>query len=277
MNFLSIRRSNMAFKSIEAFNDDRYRYSFRMMRDGETAKVIFLYRSKADMMIGSTHHIMTPSYKGYVDCCEYGCPACARGIRRDSGKIFIPLYNLETNKIEFWDKNQSFEYHMDRMVFDKYPNPSEYVFTITRHGEYRAEKVTYDIEASYLNEFMTYDQILEKYNTILVPQTEADIKRTYYQNICRTYSIPELDKLLNENPATPKESLQAYTATPRAGFVPTMPETFVDSSSLVEDNSPTDDIPVMPTSEPVVADTADTSDATVTDTDDDGEFPDPVF
>lgn len=257
----------MAFRSIEEFNDDRYRYKFRLTKDGESADVIFLYRSKSDMLIGPAHYIMSPEYNGYAECCGNGCPACARNIRKDTGKLFIPLYNLNTQKIEFWDRNKSFEYVMDRDVFDSYPNPSEYVFTITRHGAYRGgdnnDKVTYSIRATYNNTLMTYDQILAKFNTTL---DWSD----YYQNICRTISISDMERMLSNNnagAASKGAGLSDYVATPRAGFVPTMPETYVDASTLVTDNTPVASVPT-----PSDADTsADTP------SDDDSEFPDPEF
>ena len=170
------------------------------------------------------------------------------------------MYNLDTQKIEFWVKSQSFENYLDRAVFDSYPNPSEYVFTITRHGEYKAEKVTYDIRAEYNNNAMTYDQILAHFNTTLEWPG-------YYSNICRSYSISELENLLAKNSsssAAPRSGLADYVATPRSGFVPTMPETYVDSSTLVSDNTPVDSIPTVDTT---------SSD----DTSSDDEFPEPEF
>lgn len=254
----------MAFKSIEAFNDDHYRYTFRLTKDGESADVIFLYRAKSDMLIGPAHYIKSPEYSGYVECCELGCPACARNIRKDSGKLFIPLYNLNTQRIEFWDRNKSFEYVMDRDVFDHYPNPSEYVFTVTRHGAYRGgesnDKVTYSIRATYNNTVMTYDQILAKFNTTLDWSG-------YYQNICRTVTVSDLERMLSNNVsgATPRGAgLSDYVATPRAGFVPTMPETYVDASTLVSDNTPVESIPT-------------TDNASSEDVSSDDEFPEPEF
>lgn len=253
----------MAFKSIETYNDERYRFQFRLTKDGESANVIFLYRSKSDMLIGPAHYVMSPEYRGYVECCEVGCPACAKGIRKDVGMLFIPLYNLDTQKIEFWVKSQSFENYLDRCVFDSYPNPSEYVFTITRHGEYKAEKVTYDIRATYNNSVMTYDQILAKFNTTLDWPG-------YYANICRSYSISELEHLLSnrsQSNSTSSSGLSDYVATPRAGFVPTMPETYVDASNLVADNTPVVTAPTVSNTE--------VSDDSTPDVGDD--FPDPEF
>lgn len=228
----------MAFKSIEQFNDDKYRYMFRLTEDGQSADVIFLYRSKADMLIGPAHYINSNEYTGYVECCGQGCPACAKGIRKDSGKIFIPLYNLSTQKIEFWDRNQSFEHHMDRMVFNNYPNPSELIFTITRHGDYRGEKVTFDIVATYKNNVMTYDQILAKFNTTM---------EAYYSNICREYSISDLERILSTNTVASASTLSEYTPKPRAGYVaPTIPGTYVDVGSMVSDNTPSVASDVIP-------------------------------
>lgn len=251
----------MAFKSIEQYNDDRYRYLFRLTDDGQSANVIFLYRSKADMLIGSAHYIKSNEYSGYVECCEQGCPACARHIRKDSGKIFIPLYNLSTERIEFWDRNQTFEHHFDRMVFNNYPNPSEFVFTVTRHGEYRSDKVTFDITATYRNDVISYDQILAKFNTSMP---------AYYENICKSYSISELERILSSNnSAATANNLSGYSATPRAGYTPSIPDTYVDVGNMVSDNTPKD--------ADVVLETSEVNTSTSADTESDDDLADPVF
>ena len=56
----------MAFKSVEQFNEDRYHNLFRLIDDGESADVIFLYQSKKDMLHATVHYVKFADYMGYV-------------------------------------------------------------------------------------------------------------------------------------------------------------------------------------------------------------------
>lgn len=247
----------MAFKSVEDHDQERYKYLFRLENDGEQEEVIFLYQSRKDMLKGNAHYIRSNEYNGYVECLGAGCPACAKGIPLQTDKIFIPVYIIATGEIKFWDRSGGFQHQMDRDVFSRYPNPSEFVFSITRHGEWRSRDTKYEIKAIYRNTSMMYDQLLA--------QCHATFPE-FYSNICKEYSMAELSKLLTVN-AAPAAELAEYVPTPRAGFA-AMPETYVDTSSILG-------------ASPVVPDQASEPAETTTEVEsaesDDGEFPDPVF
>lgn len=226
----------MAFKSVEQFNDDRYHSMFRIANDGESVDVIFLYRSKADMLVADVHYINSSEYSGYAHCCEAGCPACARGIRVQT-KLFIPVYNIDKGAIEFWDRTMTFEPQMQKDVFDRFPNPSEYVFRITRHGAYRDRNTRYDITAVGKNSVMSYDQILAKFNAKMPD---------YYENIVKSISVADLTRMLTvqNTPAAPVS--QDYVPVPRSGYQPSIPDSYVDASEAVDAPSETpvsNDIP----------------------------------
>ena len=240
----------MAFKSVEQFNDDRYHGMFRLVNNGDNADVIFLYRSKKDELVADAHYIKSADYSGYVHCCGKGCPACAKGIKVQS-KLFIPLYNLKQNgtnqdKIEFWDRNVSFDKQLDQDVFSKCANPSEYVFNIKRNGESGDIETKYAIRATYNNNFCSYDDILAKFNAKMPD---------YYSEIIKEVSISELADML-QNSDSKSSDLPEYTPIPRAGYQSSIPDTFVSASDAVDADS---EIP------------------SVIDSDGDDELPDPVF
>lgn len=245
----------MAFKSVEQFNEDRHRGKFIIEDDGKSADVIFLFRSKADMLQADAHYIKSNDYSGYVHCCGKGCPACALKkadgslLIRLQSKLFIPLYNIEKDKIEFWDRNMTFEPQFTKAVFEHYPNPSEYVFKVTRHGEYKDINTKYDIVAVGKNVVATYDQILAKFNAKMPD---------YYETIIKEYSISELTEILNSQNSTPTVD-QDYIPVPRAGYQSSVPDTFVNTSDVVGDNSDSAD------SEALIETSAD------------GDLPDPIF
>lgn len=223
----------MAFKSVEQFNDDRYHGMFRLVNDGESADVVFLYQSFKDMMVADVHYIKSSEYSGYVHCTGAGCPACSKGIRVQT-KLFIPVYNINKGLIEFWDRTMNFEPQMEKDVFDRFPNPSEYVFRITRHGVYKDVNTFYDIAAVGRNSTMPYSHILAKFNA-----TMPD----YYENIVKSVSVSDLTRLLmaqnNDNSVN-----QDYTPIPRSGYQSSIPNTFVNASEAVNvpSETPTTDI-----------------------------------
>lgn len=195
----------MAFKTAREYNEDRFGGLFLLRNDGDYADVIFLYRSLDDVLIADTHYIKSADYSGYVHCCGRGCPACAKGIRVQN-KLFIPVYNLTSNQIEFWDRSVRFENQLSTDVFEKYPNPSEYVFRITRHGAAGDINTTYQITAVGRNTSESYDAILKKFN-IKMPD--------HYSNIVREYSAAELGHMMNTNNSDSTDSLPDYQVRPR--------------------------------------------------------------
>ena len=249
----------MAFKSVEQFNDDRYHGVFRLINDGDHADVIFLYQSMKDMLVAQAHYIKSSEYSGYVHCCEQGCPACSKGIRVQT-KLFIPVYNIDADEIQFWDRTMKFEPQLEKDVFNRFPNPSEFVFTITRHGVPNDINTTYSIEARFKNTIGSYDSILSKFNTKM-PDA--------YSAIIKDMSSAELSTLLQNSGNDSASGLPEYTPIPRAGYQSAMPETFVDASTEPE----MEQVQVHFDS-PKVADAA----PAPGDVDsDNGELPDPVF
>lgn len=223
----------MAFKTLDNFNEQRYGSAFRLIEDGDTADVIFLYQSTADVLVADTHYLKSTDFSGYVHCLGHGCPACNKGIRVQT-KLFIPLYNLNTKQIEFWDRTPRMEPQLQSDVFRKYPNPSEVVFRITRKGASGDINTTYEIQAVNRNNFMTVDQIL----------AAANVKAPgHYEKICKSMGANEMSEILNSNngggAASELPEYSAYGATPRAEI----PQPEVVAPEL---SAPPEDLPELP-------------------------------
>lgn len=208
----------MAFKTVDEFNKERgYDNYFSLRNDGDSADVIFLYRNTSDVLVADAHYIKSNDYTGYVHCCGRGCPACGKGISVRN-KLFIPMYNFNTSRIEFWDRNMFFENQLNQDVFGKFPNPSEFVFRITRHGQARDVNTTYQIQAIGKNDTMPYDVVMSKFNT-KVPDV--------YNNVIREFSAGELNLMLSNAASTdsssasyPSAEMPSYQVTPRAAYNP---------------------------------------------------------
>ena len=256
----------MGFVSVDKYNEDHYRYMFRVAEDGESTDVIFLYQSSADMLKADVHYIKSHEYSGYVHCLGKNCPACKKNFRLQT-KLFIPIYNIykedpETHQqgvIQFWDRNYSegFNQMFRKDVFDKTPNPSEYVYTIHRTGGYRDQSTRYTFVPAGRNAIMSYSQILAKFNA-----TMPD----YYDNIVRNYDESKLAELVShgsdDNSTNSNAINQDYIPIPRAGYQSSIPNTYVNASDAVGTST----------------DVASTNDAILSEfDDDDGELPTPTF
>lgn len=207
----------MAFKKIKQIEEDRYG-KFLRLNDGESVRGVFLYKSYDDVLIADCHYVNSSDYHGYVHCCESGCPACAKGIRVQH-KLFIPILVLkdlnpsfDEDTVIFWDRNQSYNHTLKTEVFDKYPNPTDVIFKITRHGAYRDINTTYSINVA-----MKFDSDVDDVLASL-GVTMPD----YYENVVRTVDPAQLQDMLSATAASasqgssyvPQQSY-SYQAKPR--------------------------------------------------------------
>ena len=203
----------MAFKSFSQYQADKNGEFFVLPNDKDYADVIFLYRNTEDVLVADVHYITSSTYKGYVHCCGTGCPACnygERGIRLDH-KLFIPLYNIQKNKIEFWDRSTFFEQVLQKAVFASYPVPWQTVFRITRRGEAGSRDTKYDIVPIARNSSMTYDKILSDLGVTLPD---------HYSVICKEMSAAEMSAVLTSKPAASDLQDYGYVPIPRGETAP---------------------------------------------------------
>lgn len=226
----------MAFKSFSQYQEDKNGDFFVLPNNGDSAEVVFLYKSPDDVLVGDVHYLNTASYKGYVHCCGKGCPACnygERGIRVDH-KIFIPLYNIQKNKIEFWDRTTFFEQVLQEKVFRPFPNPSEAVFRITRNGAAGDRNTKYEIDPIGRNVSVPYESILAGFN-VTFPDG--------YSKICKEMTADEMYKALNTSTSTTDLQDYGYVPVPRVAPaadvpVPDMPTIPIPDYNPVSVGSP---------------------------------------
>ena len=223
----------MGFKTVTQFNKERYDGFFLLKNDGDFKDVILLYRNVDDVLIADTHYIKSPEYSGYCHCLGRGCPACAKDIRVQP-KLFIPLYDIESDQILFWDRGARFE-NTIVPIFEQYPNPSEYVFRITRNGEAGSVDTKYSIVAKYKNTYKSYATILSEAGVTL-PE--------YYNTVCKELSDWAMHSMLNSGKENSTEnSLEDYQAIPRSS-VNVKPPTDYQPEPGVFESSPIPDAPV---------------------------------
>lgn len=232
----------MAFKSLTQYNDERYAGLFRLPDDGDSADVIFLYRSIDDVVVCDSHYVKSSDYSGYVMCNgqHSGCPACDKGIRIQT-KLFIPMYNLSTNEVEIWDRNVRFENQLVRDVFNRYPNPSECIFRITRHGRANDINTTYQIQAIGRNTVKSYNDILTSCN-IKMPDVILEVSPEKTNQ--------DLRAMLNSEPSGSADDLVDYAVVPRVATQKVEEEdvsVMIPTDDLSDIDSLDDDISEDPT------------------------------
>ena len=213
----------MAFKSMEQYDDDRYSGMFRLINDGDYEDVVIMYQSRSDVLEADVHYLKSSDFSGYVHCCGSDCPACKKGIRVQP-KLFVPVYVISKKQILYFDRSTRFMSVLDNDVFRNYPNPSEYVFRITRHGAANSVDTTYSIVAVGKNNFAPYAQILADLHTSM----PAD-----YDQICKDYDRSRVEGIANNaaNSSANTDYQSQYNAQPRGAAAP-MPEPSVPQASV---------------------------------------------
>lgn len=224
----------MAFKKLTTYNQERSHNWFTLRNDGDSANVTFLYHSIDDVLVAEAHYLNSNNYSGYVHCCGKGCPACAAGIRTQR-RIFLPVFNFDTRKIEFFDRSTFFESQLVRDVFDKFPDPSKIVFKVTRHGKPNDVNTTYSIEAIGKNKTALEDILANE--KVSFPE--------HYSTVIKEVSVSEMANILsnrNEGGSTSYDDndLPDYTITPRGQSTSSVEVNIPfseDTSQKEEDNS----------------------------------------
>lgn len=224
----------MAFKSAEERTAEIYKNKFHLDNDGDYADVIIMYQTSKDALIGDMHYIKSSEYSGYVHCLGRGCPVCARSIRIQT-KLFIPFFNIEDNEIQFFDRSNYFQPQLFNDVFSKYPNPSEYVFRVTRHGAAGSTDTKYSFTAIARNTVKTFDQICSEQH-VTFPE--------FYSVIARPLAAADLMTLLAEAPSNSSAPAASYEVRPRGNSYSTSFPTDVEMPPLPD--MPPEDFSELP-------------------------------
>lgn len=122
---------------------------FRLENDKDVAQVRFLYTGIEDVMGYSVHEVEVDGKKRYVNCLrEYGdpvdvCPFCAAQ-KFVQVKYFIPLYNMDADCIQTWERGKKFGGKISSIV-SRYPNTVSHIFEIERNGKPKDTQTTYEI------------------------------------------------------------------------------------------------------------------------------------
>ena len=140
----------VAFDDIDNYGGQGGAGFFRLKKDKEVAQVRFLYNGIEDVEAYAVHKVDTPDskYGRYVNCLRSydepkdNCPFCREGVPQQV-RLFIPLYNIDEDKIQIWDRGKTFAHKMTSLC-SRYPNLVSHVFEIERNGKEIDKKTTYE-------------------------------------------------------------------------------------------------------------------------------------
>lgn len=122
---------------------------FSLKNDKDTARVRFLFDSIDDVTGYAVHQVEIDGKKRYVNCLrEYGepvsaCPFCEAKMFV-SAKYFIPLYNIDEDRLQTWERGKKFGSKLSSMCA-RYPHLVSNVFEIERNGKAGDTATTYEI------------------------------------------------------------------------------------------------------------------------------------
>jgi hypothetical protein len=122
---------------------------FSLKNDKDVARVRFLYSSADDIEGFSVHRVQVGDGERSVNCLRElsdpidVCPFCRERFPVQA-KMFVPLYNEDTNQLQTWERGKKF-YGQISGLCARYPNIVSQVFDIERNGKPRDTATTYQI------------------------------------------------------------------------------------------------------------------------------------
>lgn len=170
---------------------------FSLKNDKDIATVRFMYNTIDDMEGFAVHQVEVDGKKRYVNCLrEYNqpiddCPFC-KARKPQLAKLFIPVYNVDEDKVQIWERGKKFFAKMSSL-FSRYNPLVETEFEIERNGKAGSTQTTYEIFPSSNRDVLTLEDLPEVPDLLgtLILDKSADDMEFYVEN---EYFPPEGDE-----------------------------------------------------------------------------------
>jgi hypothetical protein len=154
---------------------------FSLKNDGDVAKIRFLYTGIDDVEGLSVHRVEIGDKKRYVNCLrEYNdpvdvCPFC-RERMFTTAKLFIPVYNIDEDKVQIWERGKKFFGKMSSLC-SRYPNIVSHIFEIERNGKAGDTSTTYEpYEVGQDDTEIDDFEVPEVVGTVVLDKTAEDME-----------------------------------------------------------------------------------------------------
>jgi len=122
---------------------------FSLKNNKDVAQVRFMYDSIDDVEGCAVHQVEIDGKKRWINCLRSynepldSCPFCAKK-RFQQAKLFIPLYNIDEDKVQVWERGKKFFGKISSLCA-RYPHLVSHVFEIERNGNKGETTTTYEI------------------------------------------------------------------------------------------------------------------------------------
>lgn len=125
---------------------------FAISEDKGVKRVRFLYNNEDDVEGYSVHKVKVGDKERYVNCLRSykdpvdTCPFCREHVKLEA-KLFIPLYNVDEEQVQIWDRGKKMFEKMSALCsrYAKKDNLVQHVFEVERHGKPKDTSTTYEI------------------------------------------------------------------------------------------------------------------------------------
>lgn len=127
---------------------------FGIAEDKEVKRVRFMYKTVSDIEGDSVHKVKVGDKERYVNCLrKYNdplddCPFCASKKYPVQARLFIPLYNIDEDCVQIWDRGKTMFPKVTSQC-SRYSNEHtdivNNIFEIERNGKPKDKKTTYEI------------------------------------------------------------------------------------------------------------------------------------
>ena len=180
---------------------------FSLKNDKDVARVRFLYNGVDDVEGYAVHEVKIDGKKRYVNCLrEYNqskdvCPFCREG-RYTTAKLFIPVYNIDQDKTQIWERGKKFVAKISS-ICARYPNVVSHIFEIERNGQKGDTATTYEIYEVGKDD-TTLEDLPEKQDVLgtVVLDKSPDDMEFFLEN---GYFPPEDDGAVRRRPSRDEE------------------------------------------------------------------------
>lgn len=155
---------------------------FALKNDKDLATVRFMYETIDDIEGFAVHEVEVDGKKRYVNCLrEYNqpvddCPLCAAK-SRVIAKLFIILYDVESEEIKIWDRGKTFFSKLSSLCARYNPLVST-PFEIERNGKKGDTKTTYETYALDTDDITLEDlpEAPELLGTLILDKTFEELE-----------------------------------------------------------------------------------------------------
>lgn len=134
---------------MELYGNENSNDWLKLSNDGDVARIQFLYGNYNELDTFACHKVKIGEKDRYVSCNRNyddpldACPFCQQGLPIKP-VMMLSMYDHNDGKVKIWERGKTFIKKM-QSLFNRYPDLSNHVFEIERHGAKGDNKTTYDI------------------------------------------------------------------------------------------------------------------------------------